>query len=240
MDEINSNPELKTLWEITNVNAIKRLGMTDHGIVHFQIVANMALRIGRILQKKNISYSVVEDFDLSKDHGEVIIMLASLLHDLGMTIEREGHEAFSLFLANNLLRDSLHFLEPREKTIIVSEVLHAIISHRSGGNPLTLEAGIVRVADALDMSEGRSRIPYKSGSMNIHSISATAIDKVNISEGKAKPIHVEIRLNNSAGVFQIDELLKHKISGSGLEKYVEVRAALVGDTEKKLMKEFSM
>lgn len=80
-----------------------------------------------------------------------------------MSISREGHEEFSLFLANNILHKILDFLPIEERTIVTSETLHAIIAHQSEGKPHTFEAGIVRVADALDMSEGRSRIPYQAG-----------------------------------------------------------------------------
>jgi len=122
--------------------------------------------------------------------------------------------------------------------VVISETLHAIISHRSGGSPLTIEAGIVRVADALDMSEGRSRIPYQAGKMDIHSISAASIDKVDILEGSSKPIQINIWMNNNAGIFQVDELLRRKLVGSGIEKYVTVSAFLVTGDEKRLIKEF--
>jgi len=92
--------------------------------------------------------------------------------------------------------------------------LHAMATHRTDLQPLTLEAGVVRVADALDMEKGRARIPFRSGSVNIHSVSALAIDKVRITKGEERPIKVEIWMNNSAGIFQIDELLKEKIERS--------------------------
>ncbi|MGZ3560125.1 MAG: HD domain-containing protein, partial [Thermodesulfobacteriota bacterium] len=124
------------------------------------------------------------------------------------------------------------------RTILVSEVLHAIISHRAEGRPLTLEAGIVRVADALDIAEGRSRIPFQEGLVNIHSVSASAIEKIRIEKGELKPVRIVVWMNNSAGIFQIDELLKHKLRGSGLENYVEVEAMIEGETEKKLIHKF--
>lgn len=235
---INSNAEINGLWQVINVNAIERLDMTDHGPVHFQIVSNIALRLARILVKNNISMSVVKDYGLTNNHAELVILMASLFHDLGMSISREGHEEYSLFLANSLLREILTFLAENERVIVISEILHAIISHRKGGQPLTLEAGIIRVADALDMSKGRSRIPYEAGKTDIHSISAAAIDNVEIKEGKSKPILINIIMNNSAGVFQVDELLKSKLKGSGLEQYTKVKAFIKGDTEKKLLKEF--
>ena len=155
-----------------------------------------------------------------------------------MSISREGHEEFSLFLANNMMHELLSFLSVDERTIVISETLHAIISHRKGGAPYTLEAGIVRVADALDMSKGRSRIPYESGKIDIHSVSAAAIEGIEILEGKAKPILIKINMNNSAGVFQVDELLKSKLKGSGLEKYMEIYANIEGE-EKKLVENFT-
>jgi len=154
-------PENKPYSQI-DINAIDRLGMTDHGPVHFQIVANIAIKIARLLEKHKVEMGITRDYDLSKNHAELVVLLASLFHDLGMSIQREGHETFSLILANNLMHRLLDFLEVEPRTIVISETLHAIISHRSGGDPLTPEAGIVRVADALDMSEGRSRIPYQA------------------------------------------------------------------------------
>jgi uncharacterized protein len=237
---INESVEINTLWEVVNVNATDRLGWSDHGSVHFQIVANIALRLTRILNKNGIRFSIEKDYHLPYQLGELIVFLGSILHDLGMSIERIGHEEYSLFLANTLLREMLTFLPEREKTIVISETLHTIISHRDDGHPLTVEAGIVRIADALDMSEGRARIPYEEGKTNIHGISAAAIDEVKISEGTTKLIHVTIVMNNSAGVFQIDELLRNKITGSGLEKYISVDAYVGRQVEKNLLKKFSI
>lgn len=236
---INQDVEIKTLWRITNVNAIDRLQMTDHGPVHFQIVANIATRLARILVKHKVEMSIVKNYDLTNEHAELVILLASIFHDLGMSINREGHESYSLFLANNILHRILEFLNIEERTIVISEVLHAIIAHRSGGTPYTIEAGIVRVADALDMSEGRSRIPYESGKIDIHSISAAAINRVEITEGAKKPIQINIWMNNMAGIFQVDELLKHKLVGSGIEKYIIISAYLE-EQENKLVKEFEI
>lgn len=237
---INQDVEIKTLWRISNVNAIDRLEMTDHGPVHFQIVANIATRLARILVKHNVEMSIVKNYGLTNDHAELVILLASIFHDLGMSINREGHEGYSLFLANTILHRILDFLNIEERTIVISEVLHAIIAHRSGGTPYTIEAGIVRVADALDMSEGRSRIPYEMGKIDIHSISAAAINRIEILEGTKKPIQINIWMNNMAGIFQVDELLKYKMIGSGIEKYMIASAYLDEEREKKLVKEFEI
>jgi metal-dependent HD superfamily phosphatase/phosphodiesterase len=240
LERINRDVEIKTLWRVINVNAIDRLHMSDHGPVHFQIVANIALKFTRMLRQKGIPMSVSANYELDERYAELVVLLASLFHDLGMSISREGHEEFSLFLANSLLHRILDFLPLEERTIVISETLHAIIAHRSGGEPYTLEAGIVRVADALDMSQGRSRIPYETGSVDIYSISAAAVDKVEIRLGEEKPIQINILMNNSAGLFQVDELLKRKLRGSGLERYVSVKAYIERVEEKNLLKEFNI
>ncbi|HSX39538.1 MAG TPA: HD domain-containing protein [Candidatus Saccharimonadales bacterium] len=238
LQNINSNIEIKTMWKIINVNAIDRLGMSDHGPIHFQIVSNIALKLFRLLIKNGVEPAIVRDFELTENHAELVILLASLFHDLGMTISRDGHEEFSLFLAKDYIKQVLDFLPIEERTIVSSETLHAIIGHRSDGEPLTMEAGIVRVADALDMSHGRARIAYEIGNVDIYSLSVSAIEGVEINAGTKKPIDIEITMNNSSGLFQVDELLKKKLKGSGIEKYVGVRAIIAGETEKKLLKEF--
>lgn len=240
LKNINDNVEIRTLWKITNNTAIVRLaklGFTDHGPVHFQIVSNIALRVTRILTKHDVEMSIMKDFNLSNKHAELVVLLASLFHDLGMSIDREGHEEYSLFLANRLLHEVLDFLPIEEKTIVTSETLHAIISHRSGGKPLTVEAGIVRISDALDMTKGRARVPFEAGMFSIHSVSHAAIENVDIREGEDKPVQIYIKMNNSTGLFQVDELLKSKLKGSGIEKYFEVKAFVQGN-EKTLLKDF--
>jgi hypothetical protein len=123
-------------------------------------------------------------------------------------------------------------------TVVRSETLHAIIGHRAGGRPLTIEAGVVRVADALDMAKGRSRIPFEAGSVSIHSVSAAAIEAIRIEEGSAKPVRIAIEMSNSAGVFQLDQLFREKLQGSGLEAYIELEANIEGETEKRLLQRF--
>jgi metal-dependent HD superfamily phosphatase/phosphodiesterase len=241
IERVNADEELYALWRVMNVNAVERLGMTDHGPVHFQIVSNIALKLLRLLVERGVVPNVVSDFGMKSDDAEVIVTLGALLHDLGMSIQRADHEQFSLFVAMPKIDQLLHDLYSiSEQTIIRSETLHAIISHRSDGRPMTLEAGIVRVADALDMTKGRSRIPFEAGVVNIHSLSAASIEQIEILPGEEKPVHIHVRMSNSAGVFQLDELLKEKLHGSGLERYVEVEATIEGETEKKLVKIFRL
>jgi uncharacterized protein len=243
MERVNADDELYALWTAANVTAIERLGMTDHGPVHVKIVMNIAIRMLRLLVEAGVRTGVVEAYELEPQDAEVVVALAALFHDVGMSIHREDHEAFSLFVAQEKLKDYLAQLyEPRTATILRSEVLHAIIAHRSGGTPLTVEAGVVRVADALDMAKGRSRIPFEAGSVSIHSVSAAAVDWVRLDRGRERAVRITIGINNSAGIYQLDQLLRKKLAGSLLEGFVEVEAVLTeeGSGEKRLFRSFSL
>ena len=236
MDRVDDDRQLKGWWHVANVNAVVRMEINDHSWVHIQIVANIALKILRQLFKHGVEPSAVRDYGFERDDAEVIVTLSALLHCVGMSVHRHGHEDFSLFLAEPKLRQLLAGIyEEPDLTVVISEVLQAITSHRSDGQPLALEAGILRVADALDMAEGRSRIPFEHGRVSMHSLSAAAIDDVSIGDGESHPVRIEIVMNNSSGLFQVDGLLKAKLRGSGLEPYVEVIAHIDTEAEKRLV-----
>ena len=236
VERANADLELKAWWHVANVNAVVRLEINDHSWVHIQIVANIALKLLRQLTKHGVEPSLVTDFGMADEDAEVVVVLAALTHCVGMSVHRRGHEDFSLFLAEPKLRELLDGIyEEPERTVVVSEVLQAITSHRADGEPLSLEAGILRVADALDMAKGRSRIPFEKGRVSMHSLSAAAIDEVVIGDGEEKPTRIEILMNNSSGLYQVDGLLRAKLRGSGLEPYVEVIAHIDTENEKRLV-----
>ena len=236
LENVDADPQIKAWWHVANVNAVLRLAINDHSWVHIQIITNIALKLCRLLVKHGVQPSMVRDYGMQPDDSEVVVVLAALLHDVGMSIHRRDHEDWSLFLAEPKMRQLLAdvYDEP-ERTIVVSEALQAITSHRADGEPLSLEAGMLRVADALDMAKGRSRIPFERGSVSIHSLSAAAIDEVRITDGQSRPVMVEIVMNNSSGIYQVDGLLKAKLTGSGLEPYVEVVARIDTEAEKRLV-----
>jgi metal-dependent HD superfamily phosphatase/phosphodiesterase len=236
IDRVNKDDQIKGWWHVANVNAVARMEINDHSWVHIQIVTNIALKLLRQLTKHHVEPAMVTDYGMTRDDAELVVALTALTHCIGMSVHRHGHEDFSLFLAEPKLRELLvGIFEEPELTVVVSEVLQGIISHRSDGEPLTLEAGILRVADALDMEQGRSRIAFERGRVGIHSLSAAAIEEVEITDGKEKPIRISIRMNNSSGIYQVDGLLKAKLRGSGLEPYVEVIAHIDTEAEKRLV-----
>lgn len=240
LEGIRTDVELHQLWRCANVNAIDRSNITDHGPVHVRIVANIALRLLRLLFDANVEASVVKDHNLHRTDAEVVVVLAAALHDIGISVHRDDHEHYSLMLAAPKARSLISSIyEEPERTIIVSEVLHAIVAHEWENTCLTIEAGCLKVADALDMSKGRSRIAFQAGKLDIHAVSAAAIDQVTIGKGAAKPIRLDIQMNNSAGIFQVDELLKRKLDHSSIKAYVDVVASIAGETESRIVPTYS-
>ena len=219
------------------VNADRR-DMSDHSWVHIQIVVNIALRLFRLLNRGGVEPAMVTQHGMNARDAEVVIAAACLFHDTGMSIHRTDHEQYSLFLAADrmplLLEGSTRTRADR------GDLGGAARRDRPPprGRPVTIEAGIVRVADALDMASGRSRIPFETRRPNIHSVSAAAIDAVTIEPGDEKAVEVKIAMNNSSGLFQIDELLATKLRGSGIEEHVEVVAEIEAEHEKRLVPVF--
>ena len=241
VERINQDEELLQLWRCANINSVDRMNYPDHGLVHIKIVANMALKLIRMLAGANVEMSVTADYGLEADDAEVIVVLAASLHDLGISVHRDDHEMYSIGLANLKAKELLDGLyDIPQRTIMVSEILHAISAHHWEQSCLTMEAGIVKVADALDMTRGRSRIPFEAGVTNIHSVSAAAVDRVRIAQGVQKPVRVEIIMSNSAGIFQVDELLKRKLAHSTIAPYVEVVAHIEGKAEKRLLELYTI
>ncbi len=238
LEAVNADEQIRARWYMAQITS-ERLGMSDHSWVHVQVVLNVSLRLLRLLAKSEIAPAMVEDHGMGQRDAEVVVAGGALLHDIGMSIHRTDHEAYSLFLAADKLPELLAdvYDEP-ERTVVISEILHAVIGHRRKGEPYTLEAGVVRVADALDMTQGRSRLPVEGGAYGIHALSAAAIDEIRIKGGEERAIRIEIEMNNSAGIFQVDDLLATKLTGTPLEGQVEVVASVPGETEKRLLPEF--
>ena len=241
MKRIREDKKLNVFWKCANTMAIDRMGYTDHGPTHVKIVANLALKLLRILLNLNIEPSIVKNYGLTNEDAEVVVVLGSIFHDIGMVVIRNDHEKYSALLAAEFIEKFLTSIYcEEERAIITSEVLHAIVAHEQPNIPLTLEAGIVGIADALDMDEGRARIPFEAGKIDIHSISALSIEKVEIIEGKKTPITIKILMSDAAGVFQIDELLKPRIEKSGLKEYFHVTAEISCNKNQQIIEKFEI
>ena len=215
--------------------------MSDHSWVHLQIVLNRALHLFRILHRSGLKASIETDYAMSHKDAEVVIAGGCLLHDLGMSIHRVDHEAFSLFLAADLLDDLLaNVYEDPERTVIASEILHAIIGHRKDGRPLTFEAG--RRARGRRAGHGARPQPRQRRDVaGQHPLAARRRDRGGPDRpGEQRAVRVEVQMNNSAGVFQVDSLLANKLRGSGLEPHVEVVARIDAEHEKRLLRVYQI
>ena len=239
LERIKQDEEIDRLLRMSNVTAIDRLGYNDHGPTHVKIVANSSLQILRIFLKHGVIPNIVKNYQLSDNEAEVIVVVASVLHDIGHAIHRDGHELLSTIIGGPIVQRLLKDIYPETSAEILKyEILHAIYCHEDNRTPLTIEGGVMKVADALDMEKGRARIPYQIGSINIHSLSALAIDKVQIQEADKRPIRVTIDMSNAAGIFQVDELLKGKMQTSGVEKYFTIQARIEEGQKMKVLKDF--
>ena len=122
MNRINADKELFQIWKCANVNAVDRSGISDHGEVHIRIVANAALRIIRLLVKGGIEPSVVTHHGLTSEDAELVVVLAACLHDAGISVSRDHHEKYSLFIAFRKARELLEGIyEEPDLTTMVSE-----------------------------------------------------------------------------------------------------------------------
>lgn len=216
---VEEDNEIKELQELSNVTTVERLNYNDHGRVHAYIVTHNALKIMEILKEKGIVMNTVKEGVGTEDDAALIVVLGAFLHDIGNAVHRHHHGIHSMILASPILDRLLHD-HPRRLLIKVG-VLEAIYSHNDDV-PITLEAGIVKVADGTDMAEGRARIPYKRGSFSIHSLSALSIKRVEILPGKERPLRIEVEMEHTAGVFQVEMVLGDKIKRSSLKGMVEV------------------
>jgi metal-dependent HD superfamily phosphatase/phosphodiesterase len=223
---LENDEEIKTLLNHANINSIERLSYNDHGITHSRIVSGAALEILERLIKANILPSIVTNKIGSIEDSKVVVLISSYLHDIGMCIHRNLHHLFSTIISSRIVDRIISeiYSDVKKKTLIKNEILNAIFSHDESVNAITIEAGIVKVADGLDMAEGRARIPYKLGKSDIHAFSALSIKSVEIESDSNYPILVKVNMKNESGIFQIEKVLGEKIKTSTIKKYIKVLA----------------
>ncbi|MEM5791068.1 MAG: HD domain-containing protein [Candidatus Aenigmatarchaeota archaeon] len=230
--KISNDQEVKGLLEQANNLSISRLGYNDHGEVHSKIVALNSLKMFEILIKSGLRPTIVKEGVGDEEDSKVAILLGAYLHDIGCSISRDSHEIMGAVLSFPIIKRILNEFYPDFKLSRIScFILEAIISHMGNYEATSLEARIVEVADGTDITKGRARIPFHIGKKDIHKFSALAIEKVEIREGKKKPIRVEVFMENPAGIFQTEEIMLKKIRDARLEECVEVVANIKGESK---------
>lgn len=230
-----SDPEIDALQAYANNVAIKRLGYNDHGPVHMTTVAINAMNMSGLLHDAGIRFNLETEEIGSYEDSRVAILLASYLHDIGMSIGRERHEQMSAIQAIPILKRLLEQAYPddREKQIILRSVaLEGIVGHMATQKIYSLEAGIILISDGCDMQKGRARIPLlihaEARIGDIHKYSAASIEKVIISKGDRRPIRIYVEMSSPVGFFQVEEVLYHKIDSSPVKPYIELCAGVTG------------
>ncbi|RRJ28626.1 HD domain-containing protein [Halocatena pleomorpha] len=225
LEYVDDDAEIAAYLDAQNVNPVQRKGYNDHGSKHVSIVRNRALCLYDLLKAGGVTFDGARQQGLDEADEAVIIGLAAVLHDIGHIIHRDSHAYYSIPLAADVLDRILpEFYDTEARIRIKGEILHAILCHHTVEKPLTTEAGVLRVADALDMEQGRSRMPYRQGGRGIDTLSSQAITQVALLEGEDYPVLVEITMTDAAGVYQVDELLKSKLNNSGIEEYIRIVA----------------
>jgi metal-dependent HD superfamily phosphatase/phosphodiesterase len=225
LDRLAGDTEVQAYLEAQNVNPVSRKGYNDHGSHHVEIVRNRALCLYDLLKRGGVEFNGASQQGLDEADEAVIVALAATLHDVGHVVHRDDHPYYSIPLAADLLDRLLaEDYDTPAAVRMKGEVLHAILCHHTEETPLTREAGVVRVADALDMERGRSRLPYERGGRGIDTLSSQAIRNVSLEPGDGTPVLVEIEMVNAAGVYQVDELLKAKLRNSTIEDQVRIVA----------------
>ncbi len=134
---IRNDPEIIDLVETSNRN-LEKVGYTDHGFSHTEVVASRArellLQLGR------------------EPRVAELCAIAGLIHDIGNTINRRHHAMHGALLAKPIL---LRLGMPMHE---VHEVIAAIGNHHEGeGDPVSdITAGLI-LADKSDVRESRVR-----------------------------------------------------------------------------------
>ena len=234
-----ANEELQEMQDYGNNVSIKRLGYNDHGPVHMRQVAINAVKMLKILHECGIQTSLEREKIGTLEDSMCAVILAGLVHDLGMMIGRQSHEEVSVMLALPIIEDALNKVFPHDmhkKVIIKSLALEAIYGHMSTKKIHSIEAGLILIADGCDMTKGRARIPMALNKTpragDIHKYSANAITHVSIKHGEKRPIKIDIEMSAEVGFFQIEAVLLTKVNSSPAKEYIEIYAGVEGEERK--------
>lgn len=236
--------EIQAVQDYANTVSIVRLGFNDHGPVHMRTVCKNSLKMLKILYTKQIKTSLEKEGAGTFADSVSAVILASFLHDYGMSIARQDHELYSGILALPKINEILDKVLPEKKDLkrkvtIRSLTLEGIIGHMGTRRIHSIEAGLILIADGCDMTKGRARIPMEISTKpsvgDIHKYSANSIESVKIYSGEEKPIKIEVKMSADVGFFQIEEVLLQKINSSPAKSLVELYAGVEGQEMKKYL-----
>ncbi|AIZ46759.1 phosphohydrolase [Deinococcus radiopugnans] len=232
-----SDPEALAHWDMANYITMRKLGYNDHGRVHSFITGAASLAITELLLEGGVRPDIMDLGVGDADDVYLTVILGTMLHDIGNQIHRVSHEQHGVMLALPILERIMGPLypDPFKRAKVRSFILGSINCHDLNPPPLTLEGGITAVADGTDITKGRGRKAFSLGSVDIHSISALAVDEVVIERGQRAPVLISVTMNNSGGIFQVEEILAPKVIRTPMRPYVELRAATRPEGEEQIL-----
>lgn len=236
-EALSSDPEAKANWDMSNYITMRKLGYNDHGRVHAFLTGAASTALTELLLEAEILPDIIESGVGDADDVFLTVILGTMLHDIGNQIHRVAHEAHGVALALPIIDRILApiYSDPYKRIKIRSFILSSINCHDLNPAPLTIEGGITAVADGTDITKGRGRKAFALGSVDIHSISALAVDEVSIGKGRDKPILINVTMNNSGGIFQVEEVLAPKIIRTPMRQWVELRASIREEGEESIL-----
>lgn len=223
-ERLVQDPRLDACWDLANYMAVYKLNYNDHGPVHARVATAAAMQMMALLRQHAIPFDVVSSGAGDVDDAFLVVLAAEMLHDIGNMIHRVGHIEYGVMLAAQLLPRWLPeiYPDPEQEQLIAGFILSCIASHDGSPPPLTVEASVVAIADGTDMNKGRGRAAFDLGKVDIHSVSALAVDEVEIRDGGDIPIEIVVYLSNSAGIFQVQEILARKVVVTPLRDQVRI------------------
>ncbi|MFD2610261.1 phosphohydrolase [Deinococcus taklimakanensis] len=226
-EALHNDPEALAHWDMANYVTMRKLGYNDHGRVHAFITGAASMALTELLLEGGVKPDLLESGVGDADDVFLTVILGTMLHDIGNQVHRVSHEQHGMVLALPIIDRIMTPLypDPFKRTKVRSFILSCINCHDLNPAPLTIEGGITAVADGTDITKGRGRKAFSLGSVDIHSISALAVDEVVIAPGRNKPVLIDVTMNNSGGIFQVEEVLAPKVIRSPLRPFVELRAS---------------
>ncbi len=227
---LTGSPKVQSYLRSANRMAVSRLGYTDHGPIHAEVATWNALKTFDILDE-TFQPNVVAEGIGDVDDARLVVLASTYLHDIGMVVHRNEHNQASVQLAGAILENKLMdiYNDSAKATDILSFIFHGIYAHDDDTQCLTLEAGITKIGDGADMTKGRTIVPFQKGKVDIHSVSAMAINNVILDKGEDKPLRITVSMDNPAGVFQVQAVLEKKLTTSSLEDHVDIEVLVNGN-----------
>lgn len=166
-ETVRHNPKVRTFIEAAN-NQLSALGYTEHGFRHAGMVAEMARY-------------VIESLGQDQRTAE-LAAIAGYLHDIGNTINRNGHGEVSGLMAYTLLNEM--GMSAQEIALIIS----AIGNHEEEiGAPTSAIAAALIIGDKSDVHHSRVH--------NQNPLTFDIHDRVNFSVQKS---HLRVDVDNKS------------------------------------------